>query len=151
MTKSEFDAFLEATIPDYAQEHVAAGNWSPEDALRLAREQFQQLLPEGLASPNQYLSMIEDEATGARVGILWFAVRGQAPRQSAFVYDVQVFPEHRRHGYASAAFRALEERVRELGLATISLHVFGGNDAARAMYRKLGYAETNVMMSKTLS
>jgi len=47
--------------------------------------------------------------------------------------------------------QALEERVRHLGLSTISLHVFGHNHAARALYEKLGYVTTNVMMSKTLT
>ena len=45
---------------------------------------------------------------------------------------------------------ALEETVRALGLDEIRLHVFGHNGAARALYRKLGFVETNVMMAKQL-
>ncbi len=48
------------------------------------------------------------------------------------------------------AFQALEIKVRELGLHTIALHVFGHNHAARAMYEKLGYITTNVQMLKTV-
>jgi ribosomal protein S18 acetylase RimI-like enzyme len=45
---------------------------------------------------------------------------------------------------------ALEVKARELGLATLSLHVFVFNHEARALYEKLGYAITNINMSKAL-
>ena len=35
-------------------------------------------------------------------------------------------------------------------MGKIQLHVFGHNSGARALYRKLGYEETNVIMTKRL-
>jgi ribosomal protein S18 acetylase RimI-like enzyme len=96
------------------------------------------------------LYSIEDMA-GAKVGMLWFAVERRPAGARAFVYDVEVFEPFRRRGYAEQAFKAMEERVRELGLNTISLHVFGHNHAARTLYEKLGYIATNLNMSKTLT
>ncbi len=65
--------------------------------------------------------------------------------------DLAIFEQHRRRGYASEALRLLEEKVREQGLDTISLHVFGHNHAARELYEKSGYAVTNVNMSKKIA
>jgi ribosomal protein S18 acetylase RimI-like enzyme len=150
MDEADFQTYLAAAIPSYAEEHIAAGRWSREEALRKAEAEYRELLPEGVATPDQYLYSIED-AAGARVGMLWFAVERRAAGPRAFVYDVEIFEPFRRRGYAEQAFKAMEARVRELGLNTISLHVFGHNHAARALYEKLGYIPTNLIMSKTLA
>src|SRR6266851_490585 len=65
-------------------------------------------------------------------------------------FNIVIFEAFRRQRYGTQALQALEERARQLGLASISLHVFGHNHAARATYEKLGYATTNVMMRKML-
>lgn len=148
MTETEFQAYRAADIAEYAQEHVKAGRWRPEESLHLAEQEFNDLLPDGLATPNQYLFSLKDEALGTQVGRLWFAVRDEGSKPTAFVFNIVIFEAFRRHGYGSQAMQALEEKVRELGLSTISLHVFGHNHTARAMYEKLGYVTTNVMMSK---
>ena len=43
-----------------------------------------------------------------------------------------------------------EVEARRLGLARVELNVFGGNEAARGLYRSLGYAEWAVSMAKEL-
>ena len=150
MSEAEFQTYLDFTLPDYAQEHVKVGNWDAENALELAEQQLRHVLPHGLATENQYLFTIEDGSLAPKVGVLWLGVhdRGAGPR--AFVYDVRIHEQFRRRGYGTQALRALEAKVRELGLSTISLHVFAHNRAARAMYEKLGYVVTDVMMSKTV-
>lgn len=150
MTDAEFETYTARLIPDYAQEHVEAGNWSPEEALERSERQVRELLPEGPRTPNQFVYTIQDERTETTVGILWFARQQRRAAWEAYVYDIEIDEEYRRRGYGSDAFRALEEKVRGLGLSTISLHVFGHNRAARAMYEGLGYVETDIWMSKTL-
>jgi len=49
---------------------------------------------------------------------------------------------------ASEAMRALEGKVKELGLNKISLHVFAHNSAAIRLYEKVGYEVTNLFMAK---
>jgi RimJ/RimL family protein N-acetyltransferase len=44
----------------------------------------------------------------------------------------------------------MEEVVKIAGLNVIGLHVFGYNTGARAMYEKLGFEVTDVMMRKWL-
>ena len=46
--------------------------------------------------------------------------------------------------------RPLEREASSPGLAGVELHVFGQNAKARALYRKIGFHETNVTMFKPL-
>ncbi len=151
MTESEFQVYLKRSIEGYAQEHVKAGNWDASDALFRAEKEFQQFLPNGLASEKQYLFSIVDNSTNTKVGLIWFAEELQASRRSAFIFDFQIHEEHQRKGYGRQALAILEEKVKELGMETISLHVFGHNRAAIDLYHKAGFEITDLNMSKKLS
>jgi ribosomal protein S18 acetylase RimI-like enzyme len=83
---------------------------------------------------NHYLFSLEDDHAGVKVGIIWFAVRDKASHPSAFIYDFVIYEEFRRRGYGRQTLTGLEEKAKELGLDTISLHVFGHNQAAIALY-----------------
>ncbi|CUS04046.2 GCN5-related N-acetyltransferase [Candidatus Promineifilum breve] len=150
MTASDFHIYLRNAVDEYAQDHVKAGNWHPSEALQRSEKEFQELLPDGVASKDQYLFSIVDGITGMKVGILWFAVRNKASHPDAFVYDFEIYEEFRRQGYGTQAFATLEERVQELGLDSISLHVFGHNQPAIALYQAAGYEITNLHMTKKL-
>lgn len=149
MTEAEFQSFFERVIVGYAQAHVADGQWTEEEAVEKSREETQGLLPAGVATPNHSLFTIVNEAQ-QKVGMLWFAMRESQGKPGAFVYDIQIDEAFQRHGYASQAFREMENKVRALGWSRISLHVFGNNHAAQEMYKKLGYETTNVLMAKIL-
>ena len=150
MTDGEFADYRAHAVRNYAEEKVRAGNWGPDEACRLAEETLDMLLPEGVATPEHHLFTIEC-ADGTSIGWLWLAERVEANAdRHAFVYEIIIFDDFRRQGYGRAAMQAAEAKARELGLATIKLHVFGHNTAARALYADLGYAETNVMMEKKL-
>jgi ribosomal protein S18 acetylase RimI-like enzyme len=82
------------------------------------------------------------------VGELWYAVRHKFNAPIAYVYSVDVWPEHQRQGHASRAFLALEDEVGSRGLSGIALHVFGHNKTAQALYAKLGYQPTNINLFK---
>jgi RimJ/RimL family protein N-acetyltransferase len=146
MTKTEFQAYLKCDTQRYAQEHIKAGDWHPSEALEKSREEHHRLLPNGLASKNQYLFSIEAEELGAKVGIIWFAVHDA----SVFIYDLLIHDRFRRRRYGTRALLALEEKVRRLGVDTISLHLFAHNRPARALYEKVGYKRRGLHMSKRL-
>ena len=55
--------------------------------------------------------------------------------------DVEVLPQHRRRGVATALTRAAEEHARERGGPLMTLTVSVDNPAAQAVYRKLGYRD----------
>ncbi|GCE07440.1 GNAT family N-acetyltransferase [Dictyobacter aurantiacus] len=150
MSEVDFQSYLDFAVADYAQEHVKSGRWSQEEALEQSRKQYAELLPNGVASPDQYLFTIVDPDHQRKVGILWFAREARAGQHAAFVYDVRIDEEYRHQGYGSQAFLEMEKKVRDLGLSRIGLHVFGHNQPALAMYQKLGYVATNIVMAKDL-
>src|SRR5262245_31894401 len=151
MSQTALDAYLDNAIREYADDHVKAGNWKPEEALERSKKEFAELLPMGVNSPKQHLYSIRDEDTGALVGMIWFAERSGEGGPHAWIYDFVVQPEYRGKGYGKAAMYALEDQVRAVGLEKISLHVFGKNQVAKNLYDQVGYQATNILMSKSLS
>ena len=148
LSEADFQTHLAFVIDDYAQDHVTAGNWPAEGARERSEKEFQQLLPQGLATPGQYLLAAYDDELVQKVGLLWFAVDEQQKPPSAFIYDFLIDEAYRRRGYGRFALLALEEKAREMGIGQIGLHVFGHNHAARALYEQLGYEATNIHMAK---
>lgn len=68
---------------------------------------------------------------------------GQYAREGEYVglYDVFTPPEHRDRGLARRLCAALLIRARSEGARMAYLQVDAGNSAARAVYRKLGFAD----------
>lgn len=151
MTEREFTTYLAKAIPEFAQDKVDAGQWSAGEALALSRSGYAEMLPQGLATPDNVFFTVRDAATQEDVGMLWFAMQARAGQRIAYVYDVYIHAEHQRKGHASRAFAALDEEARQRGLTGVALHVFGHNTVAQALYHKLGYATTNINMFKPLA
>ncbi len=147
MRDADFDAFIAEAVPTYAADKVRAGQWTEDESLALSKQSFDALLPQGLATPGHRVFSLVDEHQ-AVVGVLWIAEQTRAGRQIAYVYNIRIAPSHQRRGHASRALRALEAMLPALGLSGIALHVFGHNAAATALYEKLGYLPTNIMMFK---
>ncbi len=147
MAAEEFEAWLSRAIPTYAAEKVASGHWSAEGSEELSRKEHGELLPQGLASEGNHFFTVLDQGANP-VGTLWFAVKTKFGLPIAYVFNVEVEPEHRRKGHARRAFEALEGEVAALGLHGVALHVFGHNTAARGLYAGLGYEPTNINLFK---
>lgn len=150
MSEATYQEWLAFVVEDYANEKVKAGAWLPEEALERSRNDFQRLLPQGVNSPDQYLYTIHNTETGEDVGVLWFADVRFGLQRMAFVYDVLVYEQFRRRGYARAGMLALEEKARALGIGKMALHVFGSNQGALALYQEIGYEITDYSMAKSL-
>lgn len=150
MTKEEFGPYLEAEIRRYAKANITSGAWSEHEALALSRADHDRLLPDGIDTPGQNLYTVRDAASGEAVAMIWIAQRLKGGRVESFIYDIEVREEHRGRGYGRATMLAGIEKAREMGAETVGLHVFGHNAPARALYRSLGFVETNVSMSLEL-
>jgi ribosomal protein S18 acetylase RimI-like enzyme len=151
MTQARYDAWLEATIRDYAAEKVASGNY-PDDGTGIERSkaEFDALLPQGRETPGHEIhSMVDDD--GRDVGYAWFTIEDRPPGRVVFIYDIAVDEAFRRQGHAQAALDAIEGYAREHDCIGVMLHVFGNNTGARALYLRAGYEETNVLMLKRVS
>ena len=150
ISDSEYVAWFDTVVPEYAADKVASGQWSEDSALDLSRKEYAELLPQGRNTENNHIYTVLS-IEGEPVGTLWFVAKDRAKRRIAYVYDILIAPEHRRRGHALRAFQALEQEVARLGLDGIALHVFGHNHAAKALYVKLGYVVTNINMFKSLA
>jgi ribosomal protein S18 acetylase RimI-like enzyme len=143
MTRSEFEKFLAVSVETYAKEKTLSGNWTEEESLDKAKEEFSKLLPEGVSSANNYLYTIFDEDLDA--GVIWLAKKTD---EAGFIYEIRIYDEYQGKGYGKAAMKEIEVKARELGMKKIGLHVFGHNKVARSLYEKIGYETTNVNMVK---
>jgi ribosomal protein S18 acetylase RimI-like enzyme len=148
MTQTEYEVFLERTIPEYADDKVRAGDWVESEALERSRNEFLADLPQGIQTKNQYLYTLYDGDQA--VGLIWLRANVDRPTQDGFILELYVDEKQRGRGYGKQAMLLIEEKARELGLKSIGLHVFGSNKVARNLYEAVGYEVTSVNMSKAL-
>ncbi len=148
MTEPEFQAFLAESIPAYAAEKVRSGNWTDEEAEGRSREEFSKLLHRGLDTPEHVLYTIEMDQTP--VGRTWLCTDPKMAGGAGFIFELHIDQAFRRKGLATQALNLLEQEAARRGLHRLSLHVFGFNEPAIGLYKKLGYQITNLNMSKDL-
>ncbi len=55
------------------------------------------------------------------------------------IYNIAIAPEFRRQGIGEALLAHMIEKSEELGLSLITLEVRSGNEAAMALYEKMGF------------
>ena len=151
MTDAEFAEYLETAVELYAQSHIKAGDCDAAEALELAEADYAMLLPDGLATKDHSLYSVFDEASSARVGMIWFAVKERRGTKSAFIYDFVIREEHRGRGFGAQALSTVDRTVRRMGVTRIGLNVMGHNTVARALYEKHGYEIAGIGMTKRLA
>ena len=98
MKATEYESYLAISIREYAEEKVQAGNWQPEEALERSTQDFQKLLPDGVATKDNYLYDIVDETLGLKVGMIWLARILQGAKPVMFIYDFRIDEPYRRKG-----------------------------------------------------
>jgi ribosomal protein S18 acetylase RimI-like enzyme len=143
--QEDFDHFLERGIREYAEDHVRNGNWPVEGALERSKKEFEQYLPEGIHSKDQYIYSIVDENEN-KIGILWVQVRDG----KAFIYDFAIDEAFRGKGYGKQALVAMDEKLKLMNVESVGLHVFGDNVVAQELYKKAGFQITGIHMKKSL-
>ncbi|WP_079530038.1 GNAT family N-acetyltransferase [Halobacillus hunanensis] len=149
MNKETFNSYYQTSIEDYAEQHVIAGNWKEEDARLLAKNQFEQLLPNGLHTNEHTLfSIHEDEVN---IGVLWLHVYTNNGVKQMFIYDIKLDENQRGNGYGTSTMETLEDYAQGEEVKQIQLHVFAHNKRAIALYKKVGYEVSGNYMIKNLS
>ncbi len=99
------------------------------------------------------VTLVAETDTGERAG---FVMVGRSAsvftdQEQAFVYDIAVAPEFRRRGIGRVLMEQAEAHARDHGMAFITLMVDSHNEAARALYTKLGFQESKLLMRKLLA
>lgn len=146
LQQEDFERFLERAIRDYAEDHVRNGNWSQEGAVDRSRKEFEQYLPDGIHSRDQYLYSITDE-NGNNIGVLWVQVKDR----KAFIFDFIIDEAFRGKGYGKQALAAMDEKLVAMNAESVGLHVFGDNIVAQELYKKAGFQITGIHMTKKLT
>src|SRR5687768_3061178 len=148
MTQEEYDAYRARSQQEYAREIAEARGLDATEAAAQSAREFEQLLPDGLASPGMHLwtAVTGDQA----VGLGWLELRRKPSGVSAWVFDVHLDADRRGQGLGRQLMEALHEQARRLGATTIALNVFGHNTTAIALYDSLGYAVTAQQMRRDL-
>ena len=146
----EVPEFIAGLREGYVQGLIEDAGLSEHEAEEKAASDHSALFPGGKPQPDHHMYVVE-RATGEPVGHVFWAERsapGSGPR--AFLYDVFISEPFRGRGHGREAMQLLEEEVRGAGLPGVDLNVWGRNDLARSLYRRLGHEERAVFMSKDL-
>ena len=106
-----------------------------DDAPRWPRRVFEALLDP--SSQKRIALIAEDSRTGALVG---FAVSGLVPPE-AELESIAVSAENQRKGVARRLFAAMADELGHAQVREVLLEVRVSNQAARAFYASLGFAE----------
>ena len=150
MTAGQFARYMETAVDDYAEGRFRCGDCTREEAQARAAEGYARLLPQGLATPGNFLYAIHSDGAREPIGLAWIAMPGPDGPQSAYLYDFAIAATHRRRGYGAASLRAVEGIARGMGARRLALNVMGWNAPARALYEKAGFGITGIGMCKTL-
>jgi ribosomal protein S18 acetylase RimI-like enzyme len=150
MTQAEYDHWQVHLADDYAAEQVAAGRWPAEGALQRALEENAQSLPDGLDTRRMLVlcGVLDD---GTPIGRAWVGL--DHPRGApdvAFLYDIEVESDYRGAGLGRALLTAVEDAVRDAGVSSLELNVFGRNLPALRLYESHGYEVVTQQMRKLL-
>ena len=149
MTDEEFARRRGPMVRDYARDLFEGGGMTAEQAASEAERQTAEILPAGARSPGQLLRTAWVD--GQAVGWVWASLPGHAMPGMAWVDDIWVAEQHRRHGYAQGMLEAIEAELAALGVGRLGLNVFGGNDVARRLYERLGFRIVQQQRSRSLA
>ena len=86
--------------------------------------------------PNRFSFIAEDEA-GGMAGFVILSIHRKD--DVGYIVSLDVALEHRRRGLAQQLMRCAEEHAAADPVGAVVLHVHSGNEAAVALYKRLGY------------
>lgn len=148
MTEAQYPAYRQLAEARYAQDIAASGTLPEREAREKAAEDFDRLLPDGIATPGHHLWLAYDGDN--EVGMLWLRLEEKSDGLHAFGFDFNVREELRRNGYGRAIMLAAEQECRDRGVVSVGLSVFGFNAGARSLYEQMGFEVTVMQMRKRL-
>jgi ribosomal protein S18 acetylase RimI-like enzyme len=116
-------------------QHRFARRWRlTKDNAAFARDHFAELLPHGQV----FVADDSGELVGFSVVVVDLPPM-DTYYASASISDVYVAPASRGQGLGRALVQAAIAKIRDAGLHGVSLNVASGNEAARRLYRSLGF------------
>ncbi|MGW3205658.1 GNAT family N-acetyltransferase [Streptomyces sp. NPDC001135] len=135
MTDTEYPEWLASEKAAYAGDIVRSGAMSPEQAARKSDRDFAELLPEGPATPDTTLLVLE--AAGEQIGTGW--LKHGHLEGVTYGYSLYIQERYRGKGYGRAAMAAGEQATLAAGDSALMFTVWGGNEVAMNLYTSAGY------------
>jgi ribosomal protein S18 acetylase RimI-like enzyme len=116
---------------------LVQGGLAAVTEFRLARQK-----DDWLAHPHTYalIALWGDHPAGLAVAVL--VPKADARLGFLFVDELMVLPEYQRRGVATALLTQVEQLAQSFGLAGVRLLARPENDAARALYQRMGFHES---------
>lgn len=150
MRNTEYAAYLDYFIPDYAAEISANYGLPGPASLAQAKREVAEDLPDGVDTQGQVLLCLIDasDACEKLVGYLWY--KPDAEMRSVFIYDFHILASHQGRGLGKRALEVLESDLKDKGFEQIKLRVAEDNKRARHVYEVTGFRVTGVNMSKVI-
>jgi ribosomal protein S18 acetylase RimI-like enzyme len=132
--------FVDFTLPPWRRRHECIEGIR-KDLLRHLEDQ----------PANSYLFVAED-ADGERVGFIHLQRTADffTGRSNCHVSDLAVSPQYEGNGVGQALLLHAEDWAREHHCQLVTLAVFPGNERARALYERSGYAPDLLRLAKSV-
>lgn len=148
LPREQMTKFLELSIISYANRLSEDYDLDSELAERKARHETEEVLKDQFENSTNHLCSIIDNSTNQSVGGIMYRI--DTLKESAFGYQILVFEEYRKKGYARAAIKKLENSLKAKGIKKFTFNVAGNGEIAFNLYKSLGYVTANVFMKKLL-
>jgi GNAT superfamily N-acetyltransferase len=137
---SEFQEFCSFFYPRYAETLLTvkiSDNY--DEAYSVIESDFRYLFPEGKQTPDQHIYNVYEGTT--KVGLLWIGDRAyhRTPFTQAWIYYIEVVPEHRNKGIGTEILKWAEQYCIENQIPRLGLNVFAYNPKAKKLYERLGF------------
>ncbi len=137
-TEEEFSRWFALSIDRQAEDRAWVAGTDATSERRRVEAMVPKLLPKGLDSPDHAFRVARDEA-GRELGFMWVGALPGAPKGSCFLFDIYVHEQHRGQGVARAMLEWAFDALRADEVHTLLLSVRADNEAALALYEKLGF------------
>ena len=124
-------------------------SWRDPAAVRRAAQNWVQASTDTAAEPGHavYVAISSHRVVGV------VSIREQlhfTGQTDAYVGELAVAPGMERRGIATALMNAAEAWAAQRGLAFLTLHTGAANQPARHLYRRLGYHEEELLLTKAI-
>jgi ribosomal protein S18 acetylase RimI-like enzyme len=126
-----------------------AARWRDPAAVRRVAQSWVQTSIDTAAQPGRAVYVAV--AGGQVVGVVSIREQSHFTGQTdAYVGELAVAPGMERRGIATALMNAAEAWAAQRGLAFVTLHTGAANQPARGLYRRLGYHEEELLLTKAV-
>jgi ribosomal protein S18 acetylase RimI-like enzyme len=151
MRDSEYPAYLDYFVQDYAVEIASNYGLSMSASIAQAKQEMAADLPDGVNTSGQVLLCLvgQSDTSEQLIGYLWY--KPDAAMRSAFICDFHILASYQGKGLGKQALGVLENELKGKGFEQIKLRVAEDNHRARHVYEATGFRVTGVNMSKVIA